>query len=168
MAARFLKAPPAELTDAVVALEDLWGKAGRALARRIEDLDSPAARLDALAAALPVPFASPGPVERALAALVEARGDVDLDSIACLANLSPRQFRRRCLEAAGLTPKHLCRVLRFRHAAQLAAAPRGLPWSMIALEAGYFDQAHLIRDFREFTGRPPRANPSPAPPTPSR
>jgi AraC-like DNA-binding protein len=67
--------------------------------------------------------------------------------------MSERQFRRRCLEESGLAPKHLCRVLRFRRACELGE--RGLPWGLIAAEAGYFDQAHLIRDFREFTGATP-------------
>ncbi len=53
----------------------------------------------------------------------------------------------------GLTPKKLCRVLRFRRACALGSL--GLPWSLVALDAGYFDQAHLIRDFREFAGTTP-------------
>ena len=54
---------------------------------------------------------------------------------------------------SGLRPKQLCRVLRFRRACALAG--RGLPWGLVAAEAGYFDQAHLIRDFHEFTGDTP-------------
>jgi len=45
-------------------------------------------------------------------------------------------------------------VLRFRRACELGQ--RGLPWGLVAVEAGYFDQAHLIRDFREFAGGSPR------------
>jgi AraC-like DNA-binding protein len=67
--------------------------------------------------------------------------------------MSDRQFRRRCLDESGLAPTQLCRVLRFRRACALGR--RGLPWGLIAAEAGYFDQAHLIRDFREFTGVTP-------------
>jgi AraC-like DNA-binding protein len=71
--------------------------------------------------------------------------------------LSLRQFRRRCLEESGLTPKRLCRVLRFRHACRIAGGVDRLNWSAIALEAEYFDQSHLIRDFHEFTGHTPMA-----------
>ena len=81
----------------------------------------------------------------------------DLDGIACAANLSPRNFRRRCLHESGLGPKRLCRVLRFQHTCRLAGAARRPDWPAIALEAGYFDQAHLIRDFHEFTGLTPMA-----------
>jgi AraC-like DNA-binding protein len=82
-----------------------------------------------------------------------SHGDIDLDWVARQAGMSERQFRRRCLEESGLAPKQLCRVLRFRRACELGG--RGLPWGLIAAEAGYFDQAHLIRDFREFTGATP-------------
>lgn len=152
MAAAFLKTPAAELTDRELPLEDLWGAPARALAERLANATS---AIDALSAALPAPAATPDPVQRAIAAITAAHGAVDVDAIASAANLSPRQFRRRCLEATGLAPKHLCRVLRFRRAGELAASSPGLKWSLIAVDAGYFDQAHLIRDFREFTGRSP-------------
>jgi AraC-like DNA-binding protein len=77
-----------------------------------------------------------------------------LDWVAAQAGMSPRQFRRRCFEESGLAPKHLCRILRFRHACELAIS-RGSGWAAIAADAGYFDQAHLIHDFHEFTGRAP-------------
>jgi transcriptional regulator GlxA family with amidase domain len=67
--------------------------------------------------------------------------------------MSERQFRRRCLDESGLGPKQLSKVLRFRRACALGEG--GLPWGLVAVEAGYFDQAHLIRDFREFTGSTP-------------
>ena len=152
MAAPFLKAPAAELTDRELALEDLWGASARALTERLANAPS---SIEVLAAALPRPAAPPDEVQRAIGAMAAASGSADVDLIARAANLSPRQFRRRCLESAGLSPKHLCRVLRFRHASELAERTPGLKWSLIALDAGYFDQAHLIRDFREFTGRSP-------------
>jgi AraC-like DNA-binding protein len=68
--------------------------------------------------------------------------------------MSERQFRRRCVEESGLAPKQLCRILRFRHACELAAARRA-GWAAIAADAGYYDQAHLIRDFHEFSGGAP-------------
>jgi AraC-like DNA-binding protein len=106
---------------------------------------------------VPPPKQAPGPVERAVKAIESEHGNVDLDSVARQANLSTRQFRRRCLEASGLTPKHLCRVLRFRHAWRLAHSAGQPDWTRIAAEADYFDQAHMIHEFREFTGDTPMA-----------
>ena len=154
MAGAFLKAEAAELTDAEAPLEDLWGAPARRLAERMHEARTTADAAAALAAALRPPT-PPDNVQRAVAAIAAAHGAVDVDQLARLAGLSPRQFRRRCREASGLTPKHLCRVLRFRRAVELAAREPGLKWSLVAVDAGYFDQAHLIRDYREFTGRAP-------------
>jgi AraC-like DNA-binding protein len=154
MAGLFLRVPPAELTDLLVSVEQIWGGAGSTLTSRLDSAGSAAQCIALITAALPAAAPPLEPVHLAIEAITASHGAVDLDFIARQANLGARQFRRRCLEASGLTPKQLCRVLRFRRASALAA--RGRPrWSAIAAEAGYFDQAHLIRDFREFTGQTP-------------
>lgn len=146
MAAPFFRLNAAELTDCTIPLDSLSASLARRLASYVQD-----AR--ALSAALPTPATSPGAVERAIETLCAAHGDIDLAWVAGHAGLSARQFRRRCLEASGLTPKRLCRILRFRRACSLARP--AADWAGIAAAAGYFDQSHLIRDFREFTGGPP-------------
>lgn len=156
MAGTFLGASPAELTDGSAQLDDLWPRRTRALQQRLDDAASIRNAMRVLIESVATPASEPTPVQRAIDALTLANGNADLDTLARHANLSPRQFRRRCLEESGLTPKHLARVLRFRYACQIArAAGRRLDWAVIALDAGYFDQAHFIRDFREFTGRTP-------------
>jgi len=157
MAGAFLGVPPAELTDGSAPLEDLWPQRAHELARRMDDAKSIRDAMRILLGSLPHPVAAPGAVQQAIEAVAAANGNTDLDRAACHASLSPRQFRRRCLEESGLTPKRLCRVLRFRHACRLAQAAAHPNWSAIALEAEYFDQAHLIRDFQEFTGLTPMA-----------
>jgi AraC-like DNA-binding protein len=151
MAKPFLRVSPAELTDKIAPLDDLWGARARELERRLED------EIDArtLASAL-IAQPAPDPVKRAIEAIAEANGVIDLDWAAAQAGMSPRHFRRRCYEESGLSPKQLCRILRFRRAREWASTS-ATGWAAIALEAGYFDQAHLIRDFNEFTGRPPMA-----------
>jgi AraC-like DNA-binding protein len=157
MAGAFLKLPAVVLTDESAALEDVWGSRARQLRRRLDDAPAAAAWLQVLTGALAPPKQASGPVERALRFLTASNGIADVDWMARQAGLSARQFRRRCMEEAGLGPKRLARVLRFRYASRLAAAAHRPNWSLIAAVAGYFDQAHLIRDFREFTGRTPAA-----------
>lgn len=157
MAGRFLGVAPAELTDRIVPLEDLWGAPARAWEARLRDARSPGETVRLLLEGIPRPEDAPQPVQRAIAAIAAERGVCDLEWAARQANLSPRQFRRRCLEESGLAPKHLARILRFRHACQLAERSTRPQWPDIAAEAGYFDQAHLIRDFHEFAGGPPMA-----------
>ena len=157
MAGPFLGVSPAELTDGSVPLEDLWPPQARELTRRLDDATSPPEMMRILLGDLRMPFGAPNPVQQAIGAIVAAHGNVDLDGVAAQANLSSRQFRRRCLSESGLTPKLLCRILRFQHACRFASKDPRPNWASIALEAEYFDQAHLIRDFQDFTGLTPMA-----------
>ncbi|HZW92116.1 MAG TPA: helix-turn-helix domain-containing protein [Candidatus Eremiobacteraceae bacterium] len=167
MAGTFLGVSPAELTDGAAPLEDLWDRRAHEFKVKLEEARSIQDAMPILLSSLPMPDPAPNPVQKAIEAIAAANGNADLDSVARQANLSPRQFRRRCLEESGLGPKHLCRVLRFRHACRIARAVGQLNmgqrnmdrlnWSAIALEAEYFDQAHFIRDFRRFTGLTPMA-----------
>jgi AraC-like DNA-binding protein len=163
MAGIFLGVSPAELTDTSTPLEDLWPRRARELERQLDDARSIQDAMRILLGNLPAPGAALTPMQQAIESLSATNGTADLDVVARQANLSPRQFRRRCLEESGLTPKRLCRVLRFQHACRLASDDLDrsevdrLDWPAIALEAEYFDQSHLIRDFQEFTGHTPMA-----------
>jgi AraC-like DNA-binding protein len=143
-----------EFTDKVVPLEAILGTSAREPIRRLDD-ESSASACAALLLTLLRPVEIRNPVQRALGYAAARHGMVDLDWIACQSSLSVRQFRRRCLEESGLTPKRLCRILRFRRARELALAAHRPDWADIAVQTGYCDQAHLIREFREFTGRTP-------------
>lgn len=162
--AAHLGIPADRLTDAIMPLEDLWGAArGRGLLDRV----SAAGSLSEIAAAFEAalrPAAETGPVERAIRWMENQHGVISIGEMADQAGLSPRQFRRVCLERTGLTPKFLARVLRFRHAQQRIGAMRAAD---LAAECGYYDQAHLIHEFRALTGGTPKmsvfSNPLPSP-----
>ena len=149
MAREFLGMPAGELTDRNIPLAS-------PLAHRLEDAESAGESARLLAAHLRAPRSGKRPIQRAIAAIARSKGRADLDRIARDAHLSIRHFRRLCVDESGLTPKHLCRVLRFRNALLLAQC-KDPDWADIAAGAGYFDQSHLIRDFREFTGETPMA-----------
>jgi AraC-like DNA-binding protein len=153
----FLGVAPSDLTDGIAALEDAWGARARGLEERLRDARTPGETMRLLLEGIPAPKSAPNPVQQAIEAISAEHGACDLERAAGHANLSMRQFRRRCLEESGLTPKHLSRVLRFRYACELAARAERPEWPDIAAEAGYFDQAHLIRDFHEFAGASPVA-----------
>ncbi|MEO8191371.1 MAG: AraC family transcriptional regulator [Acidobacteriota bacterium] len=69
---------------------------------------------------------------------------------------STRQVERYFRAEVGLPPRLLGRLIRFQRVLR-AAAERETPWISVALDCGYADQAHLIRDFREFAGQTPAA-----------
>ena len=86
--------------------------------------------------------------------LVQNGGQVSVDQLATDAGLSSRQLERRFLLEVGIGPKLLSRILRFQQIFR-AVDRHDEGWAAVAAECGYYDQAHLIRDFREFARQTP-------------
>ncbi len=78
-----------------------------------------------------------------------------IDQLAGLSCVSVRQYERQFLERIGTSPTTFIRQARFIKALRLRRNRSDLSWSAIAYECGYFDQMHLIRDFRAFTSGTP-------------
>lgn len=69
--------------------------------------------------------------------------------------LSQRQFERNFKILTGFSPKYFSRIVRFEKSITTAYNNQQLSLTELALHSGYFDQAHMIRDYREFTGKTP-------------
>ena len=82
-------------------------------------------------------------------------GLVNLDSLAEYACMSMRNFERLFINQTGMSPKQLCCVCRFNNALDLKRDTPSLKWTSIAQLSGYFDQMHLIKDFKRFSGDAP-------------
>lgn len=92
-------------------------------------------------------------VTEAVRRIADSRGSCDIASLARCLGISTRSLERRFLASTGLPPKRFARMRRFQ-----AVFPRieeGADWAAAAVSCGYYDQAHLVRDFREFAGEPP-------------
>ncbi len=68
---------------------------------------------------------------------------------------SNRHFNQLFRDQVGLTPKLFCRVRRLRQVLYLLAGKGHIDWADLAFTCGYFDQAHLIHDFRSLAGCTP-------------
>jgi AraC-like DNA-binding protein len=95
------------------------------------------------------------PIDRAFHLLLRSRGRLGMREAADLACLSLRQFERKSLERLGMSPKLYARIVRFSNAYRLFEKSQNPDWAEIALQSGYFDQMHFIRDFKEFSGITP-------------
>ena len=148
--------PAGELMDRHVDLEALWGRRARELRERLCDARTTSERFAIL--------------EAELVSRLDARGAhpvvaYALDTLACpearvrdiarSSNLSQRKLIELFTAAVGITPKRFGRVLRFHRATALARTAV-LDWTRVAHQCGYYDQAHLIRDFRELADMTPR------------
>jgi AraC-like DNA-binding protein len=156
-AAAVLGVPPGELADSHVALEDLWGARALELRERLSVASSPRDRFRVLEHALLGRLArgrsARSAVEHAVTALDQPA--VEVGAICRELSLSRRRFIQIFTEDVGMTPKKFVRVRRFQRALALATATPAPRWSELALACGYFDQAHLCRDWLELTGVSP-------------
>lgn len=88
------------------------------------------------------------------ARIIESRGLVAVEELATDAGISSRQLERRFLSDIGVGPKLLVRIIRFQQVFR-AVEQSNNAWAEIALACGYYDQAHLIRDFNQFAQQTP-------------
>jgi methylphosphotriester-DNA--protein-cysteine methyltransferase len=94
--------------------------------------------------------------ERALRSLIQSEGAIEIGALAVGLGVSGRQLERLFSRYLGFAPKTAARVLRFQRSMRMLMRDQGVPLADVAIRAGYFDQAHFIRDFRRMTGGLPR------------
>ena len=87
--------------------------------------------------------------------LRKAEGRIPIRAIARHLEISERHLRRRFQGATGMSPKSYARQLRVSATAIRADETPAPDWAMIANDAGYFDQAHMITDFQKLCGQTP-------------
>ncbi len=151
-----LPLPLAELTDRVEPLADALPHLARSLESAAAKHGGVAERVAALSRVLArFVVASPDALAAAVIRSLDSAEAVRVGLIADHYGVSARTLERKMREHAGLPPNVMRRLLRFRRAFRLLdRAPQGT-WAQVAARAGYFDQAHLIRDFRQFAGAAP-------------
>ncbi|HET9204890.1 MAG TPA: helix-turn-helix domain-containing protein [Burkholderiaceae bacterium] len=142
-------------------LEDLWGPSARELRERLLAAASPQHALQVLNEHLLQRLRDAPPpdplVAFAVAAFHRDPARARVEPVQRQSGCTPAQFIRRFEQAVGLTPKRYARVLRFGVLlpSLVRCGPRD--WAQIAAGAGYFDQSHLIREFRQLAGMVPGA-----------
>lgn len=92
------------------------------------------------------------PIDAALNVLLTNFSNMSITDAAALACLSVKQFERKCKERIGMNPKTYARILRFSKAYRMHEANPQMNWTKITYEAGYYDQMHLVKDFKVFAG----------------
>ncbi len=157
-ARRLLGVPLRELANRVVSLEEVLGGWATATLERLAEAPGRAARIALLDEALSGRIGeAPPPDPRvgwAWQRLVATRGTVSVASMAAELGWSSRHLVSRFHDQIGLAPKAAARVLRFEHATGRLRS--GMSLADTAAVCGYYDQAHMNRDFRIMAGATPR------------
>jgi AraC-like DNA-binding protein len=156
-----LGVPASAIAGHIVALEDLWGEARtRRLCDRIKGAHSLVEAAAILESAIAERLAL-ADGQRAGTRLVldaaERLASANVNSVAVDLGVSERHLRRVFRETIGVGPKTFAKLTRFRHAVRAAREQNQVSWASIAAAAGYYDQAHLIAEFRSIAGVTPQA-----------
>lgn len=149
--------PPGRIRGRTVDLESAWAAAGP-LRTSLLDAGDPERMLDLVEQHLADAVHPAGlSVERCAyaVALLEADPTRPIADVAVEAGLSHSQLDREFTRVLGLTPRALARLLRMRRLLVALDVSAPAPWTDLAAQYGWFDQAHLIRDFKRHTGVTP-------------
>jgi AraC-like DNA-binding protein len=159
-----LGVPMRELANTVVGVEDLLGDGAAKLIARLAETptwDERLAMLDeTLAARLAAGMQPSAEVTHAWRRLCQTGGGISVGGLAAELGWSRRHLVARFREQIGLPPKTIAKLIRFQRGLRLLtsdASPRrpGRSWAEVAHRCGYYDQAHLNRDFRALAGCTP-------------
>lgn len=155
---RLLGLSMAEMIDGSYDAADVFGKEINELNEKMQEANNFDAIKDVVEAFLLKKAKSLKeilPFDKAMLELLRVEGNVSIENIASMACLSLRQFERVSKERIGLPPKLFSRIVRFSKAYRLRENFPNWSWTKIAYECNYFDQMHLIRDFKQFAGVAP-------------
>ena len=154
----FAPVPAISLTDRVATLEETLGDPGD-LHERVIAARTDRAQIAVVEAFLRARMPAPDPQVEAVAAimrLVLASPDLTrVEQLVERTGRSSRSLQRLFREYVGVTPKWVLKRVRLHEAAERIADRPDEDWPALALDLGYFDQAHFIKDFKAVVGRAP-------------
>ena len=94
-------------------------------------------------------------IQHTIHSINKSRGKIDINELAREVCLSRKQFERIFLEMIGTSPKQFLKIVRFQHAIHQKSIHTELSMTEIAYACGYYDQAHMINDFKTLSGLSP-------------
>jgi AraC-like DNA-binding protein len=166
----FLGSPVAAFTDAYLSLGKAFGAEGRAIEAQLKklsvqalhatDADAADERMIAcverfLLARLPEPDATLALVTEISEAIAQSPEITKVDQLVARFGLHKRTLQRLFNQYVGVSPKYMIKRYRIYEAIERVGAGRTANWSRLALELGYFDQTHFIKDFKALVGKSP-------------
>ncbi|HEX6495687.1 MAG TPA: AraC family transcriptional regulator [Acidobacteriaceae bacterium] len=161
----FFRMPMLELEDASFDMTDLWGREAGWLRERVLAAATPRAMLQVLAACLEerLHLAQRNTLQLHPAVVYIANqldicdGPARVQAVTGKIGMSQRRIAQLFHEQVGVSPKTFHRVRRFQNTIQRLRVAERVNWAELALDCGYYDQAHLSHDFRQIAGMTPSA-----------
>jgi AraC-like DNA-binding protein len=159
IAATFLNFPVKDLSNRFVPVESFWPQAEAELVAPVLAAPTIRAKMVAMEKSLAKFFAKARRVDatlrKAVKLMAQHQGDVEVSELARQLKISRQTVKHKFDNAVGLSPKSFGKLRRFQNVLRCVSTDVSINWSELAQRCGYYDQAHLIREFNSFTGFSP-------------
>ncbi|KFC19557.1 helix-turn-helix transcriptional regulator [Chryseobacterium sp. FH1] len=156
----FASIPIREMENTAISLEKLFGKDGLDIQNIILNSHSTQEKINLIEKFLLNRLTSTKTIDHIVKSSVEtiitANGQLSIEEISRITRVNRRQLERKFSLAIGLSPKQLSKTIRLQIALKLLLTGEFTNLTSLAYENEYYDQAHFIKDFREFVGVTPK------------
>lgn len=157
----FLNMPLTSLENKAVPITELFGEDGKKLEVAVINGTDSQQRIMLIEAFLLSKLTEQKTIDAITKSCVDiifqSHGQIGLAALADQMNINRRNMERKFTSAIGISPKQLARVARLQATLKMLGQKKFTSLTEIAYENGYYDQAHFIKDFREFTGISPKS-----------
>lgn len=152
--------PVKELEQRIVPLASVWPETYQALSAAIAEKREPSELIKPLDQALTALLAQarkPDPmIRKAVKLIAQHDGDLEVSAMATELGVSRQTVKHKFDQHVGVSPKLYGKLRRFQVVLRRLANANKVDWTQLAQDSGYYDQAHLIREFNHFTGFSPQ------------
>jgi AraC-like DNA-binding protein len=159
MAYPFLNTPLHKLTDTIVDFVEFEGHKANDFLNQLADINSIKKRINLLNRFFLKRLSNLNTIQpqlsQALSLIQITRGRCSVKQISKLIGWSRQHLARNCLRCTGLTPRFLIRVVRIKNVIDQCKTGEFYGWSQLSHDAGYFDQSHMINEFKKISGLTP-------------
>lgn len=156
----FVTLPIKQMENRAVSLLELFGEDALGLEYKILTASSTADRIAIIETFLMNKLIAPDAIDRVIKSSVETifdlNGQLSVEELSEVTNTHRRKLERRFSTVIGLSPKQLTKIIRLQSAINTLLSTDFNSLTSVAYDADYFDQAHFVKDFKEFTGVSPK------------
>lgn len=150
---KFTNIPLVHLLDSNASVEDIWGIQGKNFTKLISSIKEKEMAVIEIEHFLEQQFRknakAPLVWDEAINYLYKNFDDITIDQLSSKLNISNRHLRRKFTEETGFSPKHFQSLARFHQVIKFLLLNKDKKYLSIALENGYFDQMHFIKNFKQ-------------------
>lgn len=156
----FTTIPIKEIENTAVSLEKMFDKIGLEIEHKILNANSTSERINHIETFLLNRLANIETIDRIVKSTVDtiltANGQFSVEELSKQININRRKLERKFSSAIGLSPKQLSKTVRLQATLKMLLNKKFTSLTALAYEGEYYDQAHFIKDFKEFTSLTPK------------